>query len=172
MKPRVGVSSCLLGQAVRYDGGHKRAPALIDTLDALVEWIPVCPEIEIGLGVPRPPIDLQQSPDGRRLIIPSSGRDLTDAMIGYARAKVAELVSAGISGYVLKSKSPSCGLGSARVIDEAAEVISRDGTGLFAAVLRETLPGLPVEEETALANPAVLQSFIERIHIYRSGRST
>jgi uncharacterized protein YbbK (DUF523 family) len=171
-KPRVGISSCLLGQTVRYDGGHKRAPSLVDKLDPLVEWVPVCPEIEIGLGVPRPPIDLYARGGGVRLVMPATGRDLTDDMRAYARAKVARLAALDLSGYVLKAKSPSCGLGTARVLDDEDEVVHRGGTGLFAEALKARLPELPVEEETALQTPEAIDSFFERILRYRSGRRT
>ena len=172
MKPRVGISSCLLGQTVRYDGGHKRAPSLLEKLDSLVEWIPVCPEIDIGLGVPRPPIDLYATGSGVRLVMPATGRDLSEQMRTYARDKVARLQALGISGYILKAKSPSCGLGSARVLDDEEDVLHRSGTGLFAEVLKAQLPNLPMEEETALADPAVLDAFLSRVLQYGSGRST
>jgi uncharacterized protein YbbK (DUF523 family) len=157
---------------VRHDGGHKRAPAILERLDPIVEWVPVCPEIDIGLGVPRPPIDLHAARTGVRLVMPATGRDLTGEMRAYARAKVARLAALGLSGYVLKAKSPSCGLGSARVLDEEGDVLHRQGTGLFAEALKQQLPDLPIEEETALADPAVLETFLSCILQYRSGRST
>ena len=157
---------------MRYDGGHKRAPSLIEKLDPLVEWVPVCPEIDIGLGVPRPPIDLYATASGVRLVMPATGRDLTEQMRTYAREKVARLQALGISGYVLKAKSPSCAAGSARVLDDEEEVLHRGGTGLFAEVLKAQMPDLPVEEETALADSAVLESFLDRVLQYGSGRST
>ena len=172
MKPRVGVSSCLVGQRVRYDGGDKRDQHLIDALAGLVEWVPVCPEVEIGLGTPRPPINLQQRPDGVHLIMPSTGRDLTDDMRHYAEARVDALRALGLSGYVLKSKSPSCGLGSAKTYDEAGVLLNQQGTGLFAEALRRKMPELPVAEEADLADPGRFRQFIERIKAYSSGRST
>lgn len=172
MRPRVGISSCLLGQPVRYDGGHKREPSIIQTLGPFVEWVPVCPEIDIGLGVPRPPIDLRQTANGIALVMPETGRVLTAEMRAYAERKVGALAAMHLSGYVLKSKSPSCGLGSTKVYDESGALLHREGTGLFAAVLKQQLPDLPVEEESALADPGRLGNFLERIRTYGSGRST
>ena len=155
MKPRVGISSCLLGQAVRHDGGHKRDDALIADLETHVEWVPVCPEVEIGLGTPRPPIELHDIGGAVRLIMPSTGRDLTDDMREYAERKVAALAGMGLSGYILKSRSPSCGLSS----------------GVFAAVLKARLPALPIEEETGLREAAARATFLTRVLTYTPGRN-
>lgn len=171
MKPRVGISSCLLGQPVRHDGGHKRAPSLLDALDAVVEWIAVCPELDIGLGVPRPPIDLYETGAGLRLIMPSTNRDLTDLMRSYAVRKVEALQALGVSGYVFKAKSPSCGVASTRVHDDEGAVIRRDGTGAFAEVLRRAMPDLPIAEETELNDTAAAERFLARVRAYRSGRN-
>jgi len=171
MKPRVGISSCLLGQPVRYDGGHKREASILETLGPLVEWVPVCPEIDIGLGVPRPPIDLRQTSRGITLVMPETGRDLTAEMRAYAGKKVAALAAMQLSGYVLKSKSPSCGLGSTKVYDEHGSLLHRQGTGVFAAVLKERHPDLPVEEESALTHPDRLRTFIDKVFAYGSGRN-
>ena len=171
-RPRVGISSCLLGFAVRHDGGHKRDSPLLESLGPLVEWVPVCPEIEIGLGTPRPAIDLQETRHGIRLVMPETGRDLTIEMQKYAERQVAALAAMGISGYVLKSKSPSCGLGSTRVCDESGALLHRHGTGLFAALLTAQLPDLPVEEEASLADAACLSRFIERVRAYRPAAGT
>ncbi|HUF24163.1 MAG TPA: DUF523 domain-containing protein [Vicinamibacterales bacterium] len=170
MKPRVGISSCLLGQAVRHDGGHKRDESLIADLEPHVEWVPVCPEIEIGLGTPRPPIELQDIGGAIRLIMPSTGRDLTGVMREYAERKVEALADMRLAGYVLKSRSPSCGLGSTPVVNSSA---GRDelNSGVFAAVLRARLPGLPIEEETRLRDAAARDSFLQRILSYSPGRN-
>ena len=172
MTPRVGISSCLLGLAVRHDGGHKRDPSLIERLGPLVEWVPVCPEIDIGLGTPRPAIDLRDTKNGIRLVVPETGRDLTIEMQRYAERKVAALAAMGLSGYVLKSKSPSCGLGSASARGDTGALLHRHGTGLFAAVLTAQLPDLPVEEETSLADPVRLSRFVERVRAYRPAAGT
>jgi uncharacterized protein YbbK (DUF523 family) len=104
---RVGVSSCLLGEKVRFDGGHKRDRFLTEGLGPFVEWVPVCPEVELGLGTPRPTLRLSDSDDGIRLVTPKTGADHTDTMTAFARRRVRELAGAGLSGYVLKRGSPS-----------------------------------------------------------------
>lgn len=168
MKPRVGISSCLLGQAVRHDGRHTRDDALIADLEPHVEWVPVCPEIEIGLGTPRPPIQLQEIGGAVRLIMPSTRRDLTDVMREYAERRVEALAGLRLAGYVLKSRSPSCGLGSTPVVDSSADELS---SGVFAAVLSARLPGLPIEEETGLRDAAARDAFLNRILSYSPGRN-
>lgn len=150
-RPRIGISSCLLGERVRWDGGHKRDSPILDGLGAHVEWMPVCPEVEIGLGTPREPIELIVL-NGRTLMITVEGRrDLTETMGDFARAKIEALAAAGISGYVLKKKSPSCD----------------PDRGLFARALRERLPDLPVEHEEQLHDPDAQTSFVERARAYR-----
>jgi uncharacterized protein YbbK (DUF523 family)/uncharacterized protein YbgA (DUF1722 family) len=160
---RLGVSACLLGDRVRYDGGHKRDPFLVDTLGPLVEWIPVCPELEIGLGVPRPPIRLVgNDPDAPRLVVEKTGADITARMRGWAADRVAELGALGLHGYVLKRGSPSCGLLRVRVHGEDGGS-GRAGRGLFAAALVDALPSLPVEEEGRLTDPGIRERFLERV---------
>jgi len=161
-KPRVGVSACLLGQAVRYNGGHKRDALLTEALGPHVEWIPVCPEVELGMGTPRPPIRLERQ-DGReiRLVMPSTGGDYTDAMRAFAGRRVETLTEMGLDGYVLKQGSPSCGM--ERVEVHGAGAPSQDGRGLFAEVLIARLPRLPVEEEGRLRDPLLRESFLARV---------
>ncbi len=160
---RLGVSACLLGQAVRYDGGHKRDSFLTETLGPFVEWVPVCPEVEIGLPIPRTPIRLVGAARAPRLVVETTGDDLTERMRRYASAKARELEALGLCGYVLKSGSPSCGLLGVPVYREDGERSSGDGRGLFAAALAERLPALPIEEEGRLADPVVQRNFIERV---------
>src|SRR5262245_32274649 len=107
---RLGVSACLLGARVRYDGGHKRDAFLTGTLGPFVDWVPVCPELEIGLGVPRATLRLVGDQEAPRLVVQKSGEDLSAPMRRYARAKADELAALGLHGYVLKRGSPSCGL--------------------------------------------------------------
>jgi len=161
-KIRLGVSACLLGQSVRYDGGHKRDAFLVDTLGPFVEWVPVCPEMEIGLGVPRPPIRLVGDPRAPRLLVESTGEDLTARMQRWARARLGALQALGLHGYVLKRGSPSCGLFRVPVYGEDG-VRGRAGQGRFAAALTDALPQLPVEEEGRLADAGIRESFIERV---------
>ena len=117
---RVGVSACLLGEAVRYDGGHKRDAFVTDTLGRYVTWVPVCPEVEIGLGTPREAIRLQGDPAAPRLVGTKTGVDLTRRMTDHARGRVRALAGLGLSGYILKRASPSCGM-------ERVKVYSEDG---------------------------------------------
>jgi len=160
-KIRLGVSACLLGARVRYDGGHKRAGALLRALGADVEWVPVCPEVELGLGVPRPPIVLVGSPSSLRLVEPESGRDLTGPMRRLARARVRQLAQLGLDGFVLKSRSPSCGTRGVPV--SARDGRRRRGRGLFAAELVRGARGLVIEEESRLADRRVRARFVARV---------
>src|SRR5262245_15830797 len=128
---RVGVSACLLGHEVRYDGGHKRDPFLTDTLGRWVEWVPVCPELELGLGVPRETIQLEGDPAAPRLVAPRSGTDHTEAMGRLARTRVGALARMRLDGYVLKKDSPSCGMERVRVHSGRGRP-ARGGIGAFA----------------------------------------
>jgi uncharacterized protein YbbK (DUF523 family) len=157
-KPRLGISACLLGEPVRWDGGHKGERFLVEHVGPLVEWVPVCPEVELGLGVPRPPIRLIGAPRAPRLVVEGTGEDLTARMTGYAEDRVAALSRLGLDGYVLKSRSPSCGLRGVPIDGRSG----RGGRGLFAAALGRRLPGRPIEEESRLADPFVRQRFLAR----------
>ncbi|MGE3402467.1 MAG: DUF523 domain-containing protein [Vicinamibacterales bacterium] len=150
--PRVGISRCLLGEAVRYDGGHKRNHVILSAFDALVEWVPVCPEVETGMTTPREPIELTAGSDGVRVIGQITGIDWTEPLATFASRRVAELEGLELSGYVLKSRSPSCGL---------------EGPGLFARALLAAMPGLPIEDERRLQDEAVRQRFLSRVLAYR-----
>ena len=167
--PRIGISSCLLGEAVRYDGGHKRDPFLVQTLGPLVEWVPVCPEAELGLGTPREPIRLVRdadAPDGVRLVTVETGIDLTRRMHRFARDRTRALARENLSGYILKKDSPSCGLERVAVWHGKTSR-ERTGRGLFAAELKRQFPNLPVEEEGRLHDPRLRENFIIRVFIYQ-----
>ena len=159
---RLGISSCLLGHEVRYDGSHKRDRYLVEILGPLVEWVPICPEIEIGLGVPRPTIQLEGSPTSARLIMPSTGDDLTQTMKTFALKRVRELQSLDLDGFVFKSKSPSCGMERVKVFDQGG-IAAKIGVGAFAGILLEIWPDLPVEDEVRLADPELRERFIEQV---------
>lgn len=165
-KLRLGVSACLLGRKVRYDGQHKRDPFLVDVLGAFVEWVPVCPEQELGLGVPREPIRLVGDPRSPRLVGERSGRDHTVPMRRLAEARVRELADLDLDGYVTKKDSPSCGMARVRVHPGQGGPPRRDGVGAFAGALLAGLPLLPVEEEGRLQDPALREGFVERIFAY------
>jgi uncharacterized protein YbbK (DUF523 family)/uncharacterized protein YbgA (DUF1722 family) len=168
-RPRVGISACLLGRTVRFDGGHKRDAYLADTLGRWVEWVPVCPEVELGLGTPRETLRLEGCAAAPRLVAPQSGADHTESMLRLARSRVADLARQGLVGFVLKEGSPSCGMERVRVYGEKP-MPERSGTGVFARVLMEHLPLMPVEEEGRLHDPALRESFIERLFGYARWR--
>ena len=167
---RLGVSSCLLGSEVRYDGGHKRDRFLTDLLAEFVEWVPVCPEVESGMGIPRPVLRLVAAPKGPRLVETRSGQDHTAAMQRFAQRRVRGLRALELSGYVLKKDSPSCGMARVKIYGEHG-MPRREGRGLFAAALMEACPNLPVEEEGRLNDPALRENFIERVFAYRRLRA-
>jgi uncharacterized protein YbbK (DUF523 family) len=167
-RPRVGISRCLLGDEVRYDGGHKRDAVVVATLGALVEWVPVCPEVEAGMGTPREAIDLVARDDlfpagaaRVRLIGVTSRRDWTDTMTRFSFAWARQLQREHLDGYVLKSDSPSCGLERVRV--HRGDDVSHDGRGLFAEALVSVFPDLPIEEERGLHDAEVRHRFLDRV---------
>jgi uncharacterized protein YbgA (DUF1722 family)/uncharacterized protein YbbK (DUF523 family) len=167
---RIGVSACLLGRKVRYDGQHKRDDFLMDTLAPHVEYVPVCPEVELGLGTPRPPIHLTREGGGPvRLVVVPTGQDLTAAMDRFAARRVEALMAEELSGYVLKKDSPSCGMERVKVHGGAQP--RREGVGRFAAALLARFPHLPVEEEGRLRDARLRESFVERVFAYHRLRS-
>jgi uncharacterized protein YbgA (DUF1722 family)/uncharacterized protein YbbK (DUF523 family) len=167
---RIGVSACLLGEQVRYDGGHKRDPYLVETLGPCVEWVPVCPEVEMGLGTPRDTLRLVRIGEVTRMVMPKTGADHTDGMRSFARRRVRELAAPGLCGYILKKGSPSCGMERVRVFDTHG-VPTKSGRGLFAEALLERYPNLPVEEEGRLTDPRRRENLLERVFAYYRLRS-
>ncbi|MBV8053992.1 MAG: DUF1722 domain-containing protein [Deltaproteobacteria bacterium] len=170
---KIGVSSCLLGAEVRFDGGHKRSDFLVDMLGSFVKFVPVCPEVEIGLGVPRATLRLvrdRNAPHMTRLVTNKTEIDYTGKMNSYAERRVVALGHEDLSGYVLKKDSPSCGMERVRVYG-ASGMPTRDGSGLFAAALMRRYPSLPVEEEGRLSDPHLRENFVERVFAYRRLRS-
>lgn len=164
-RPRLGISSCLLGQTVRFDGGHKKDPFLCETFGRFVEWVPVCPEMEVGMGVPRESVRLVGRPGDPRMLAERTGKDWTMAMKRFAAVRVRQLAELKLSGYVFKKNSPSCGLERVRIYNDR-NVPSRNGRGLFASTVIQTLPLLPAEEEGRLNDPALRENFVERVFAY------
>ena len=162
----IGVSACLLGRNVRYDGGHKHDCYVTGTLGRHFRWVPVCPEVEIGLPTPRPSLRLERHGGSFRIVMHGDGREFTGLMRIYARHRVAELVENELSGYILKKNSPSCGMDRVRVYNSEGNFV-RDGRGIFARVLMERLPDLPVEEEGRLRDPALCENWLTRVFAYR-----
>jgi len=164
-KPKLGVSACLLGQRVRYDGGHKADPFLNGLLSKFVDWVPVCPGAEVGMGIPRETVRLVGTPKQPRMIAETSGRDWTEAMNRYAATRAHEIVRLNLSGYVFKKNSPSCGMERVKVYN-LKRMPERFGRGLFAAAVMTELSLLPVEEEGRLNDFGLRENFIERVFAY------
>ena len=162
---RIGVSRCLLGEEVRYDGGHKRDQFLTDVLGRYVEWVPICPEVEAGIGTPREAMRLVGTPQHPRLVTIKSGTDHTRALETMATNRIEELKELDLSGYVLKKGSPSCGIERVRIYNEQG-VPSRNGVGLFARAFIEQFPLIPIEEEGRLCDSTLRENFIERVFCY------
>ena len=162
---RVGISSCLLGESVRFDGGHKRDAFLADTFGRFVEWVPICPEVECGLGTPRESMRLVRVDEGIRLLTVKTAVDLTDRMVTYVQRQMPIIAAANLSGYVLKKDSPSCGLERVKIYGVHG-LAEKSGRGMFAAALVEAFPHLPVEEEGRLSDPKLRENFVERVFAY------
>lgn len=165
-RPTLGVSACLLGQPVRYDGGHKRHEFLVEVLARHVDYIPLCPEAGIGLGIPRPPIQLVGEPGRPRARgIQDPSVDVTEQLQHYAEQQLPQLQCA--SGYLFKKNSPSCGLRRVKLFASPGAHMRRRGTGIFAGAVTAALPLLPVEEEDALDDPRRRNSFLCRLYACR-----
>jgi uncharacterized protein YbgA (DUF1722 family)/uncharacterized protein YbbK (DUF523 family) len=161
---RIGISSCLLGDEVRFDGGHKRDQFLTQTLAPFVEWVRVCPEVEVGMGVPRETLRLVRAGDDTRMVTTRTGIDHTVAMRKYAERKTRQLAGMDLRGYVLKKDSPSCGMERVKVYDGGAA--TRTGVGTYAEILKARFPALPIEEEGRLHDAVLRENFIERVFAY------
>jgi uncharacterized protein YbgA (DUF1722 family)/uncharacterized protein YbbK (DUF523 family) len=163
---RIGISACLLGQEVRFDGGHKKDAFLTGVLAPHVAWVPVCPEVEVGMGTPRETLRLEREGGRLRMVTTRTGIDYTEAMTAWAEQRVGSLAGADLDGYVLKKDSPSCGMERVKVYGAGGPAV-RDGRGLFAGVLLKRFPLLPVEEEGRLMDPRLRENFIERVFAFR-----
>jgi uncharacterized protein YbgA (DUF1722 family)/uncharacterized protein YbbK (DUF523 family) len=170
-KIRLGISACLLGEPVRFDGGHQWDRFITDTLGKYAEFVPVCPEAECGLGVPREAMRLAGNPETPRLVTIRTKVDLTDRMVAWARKRVGELEQEGLYGFIFKSKSPSSGMERVRVYPEAGQgsPVTR-GVGMFARIFMEHFPLLPVEEEGRLHDPVLRENFIARLFVLQRWR--
>ena len=163
--PRLGISQCLLGEQVRYDGGHKHDRFLTGILGPCVEWIPVCPEVEAGLGTPREAMRLVGSPEQQRLVTIKTQKDHTTLMNRFSSEKVRELKELQLDGYVFKKDSPSCGLHRVRLYNSAG-MPNSNGIGLFAQTFQRALPSVPTEEEGRLHDASIRENFIERVFCF------
>lgn len=168
---RVGVSRCLLGEEVRFDGGHKRDTFTDVELGKFVEWIKVCPEVEAGMSIPRPAIHVLQpagteGEDEQRLVEVKSGQDHTKIMQKYVRTRLKSLELEGLVGFVLKKDSPSCGMERVKIHFKESQP-RREGRGFFARALADKWPLLPIEEEGRLHDPQIRENFVERMFAYQ-----
>jgi len=168
--PRLCVSRCLLGEKVRFDGGHKLDRFLTEVLGPFVEFVPVCPEVECGLSVPREAMRLVGDPAAPRLVTVQTRQDITRRMQDWAEARVAGLAEEGLCGFVFKYGSPSSGMARVKVYPEVGGPPLLKGRGLFAARLMDALPLLPVEDEGRLNDAELRENFIERVFVMHRWR--
>ncbi len=166
---RVGVSACLLGEQVRYDGGHKHDPYITDTLGAYFTFVPVCPEVECGLPVPREAMRLEGDPGSPRLITCQTRVDRTEQLLAYCSEKIKELESKDICGFIFKERSPSCGLAAVPLHDSGTSEMF--AAGLFANEVVRRFPLMPLEEAERLNNPRIMKNFIDRLRLYQLGKN-
>ncbi|MCF7818948.1 MAG: DUF523 and DUF1722 domain-containing protein, partial [Kiritimatiellales bacterium] len=169
-KIRMGVSACLLGEKVRYDGQHKLDNYIADTLSQWFEFVPVCPEFELGLGVPRESMRLEGDPEHPRLVTNKTKVDLTDRMLAWSAVRVELLEKENLCGFIFKSNSPSSGMERVKVYASSGMAVKK-GRGLFAKAFMEHFPLLPIEEEGRLHDPALRENFIERVFTLRRWRA-
>ena len=162
---RIGLSACLAGDEVRFNGGHSHQRYLTETLGQFFEYVTACPEIEAGMTVPRPAVRLVAAGEKVRVIDPKNGVDWTAAMEDHAVQRAGMVVDEGLSGFILKSKSPSCGMERVKVYDHN-DVPNASGRGIFAEELLRRYPRLPMEEEGRLNDPNLRENFIERVFAY------
>lgn len=166
---RIGISRCLLGDEVRFDGGHKRDGFLADTFSQFVEWVPVCPEFEAGLGIPREAMRLVGNSDNPTLITIKTKKDHTALLKNYSQKKVQELGTMNLDGFVFKKDSPSCGVHRVRIYNDHG-MPNPHGRGLFAQRYIENNPLIPVEEDGRLNDPVLRENFVERVFCYQRWR--
>jgi uncharacterized protein YbgA (DUF1722 family)/uncharacterized protein YbbK (DUF523 family) len=173
----MGISKCLLGENVRYDGGHQHDRYLTDTLGNYFDYVPVCPEVEYGLPIPREAMRLVGTPDTARLVTIKTNIDHTDGMLKWSSGKLKELETEDLCGFVFKSKSPSSGMQAVKVYGPSGMPVHK-GVGIFAGTFIKRFPILPVEEDGRLHDPLLRENFIERVFVYkrwqellRSGKS-
>ena len=168
-KITIGVSSCLLGNEVRYDGGHKHDRYITETLGRYLSFVPVCPEVECGLPIPREAMRLVGEVDRPQLVTNKTGVDHTDRMLTWARKKVVELEKENLCGFIFKNRSPSSGMERVKVYD-GNNVPRAVGVGIFARAFKDHFPLLPTEEEGRLHDPLLRENFIEQIFVYQRWR--
>lgn len=165
-KVRIGVSTCLLGEKVRYDAGHKLDRYITDTLGQYFNWVPVCPEVEYGLSVPREPMRLVGDPDSPHLITIRTGVDHTEGILKWAEKKLKELEKEELCGFIFKSRSPSSGIGGVKVYTSSG-MPSQRGVGIFGGAFMQHFPLIPVIDDGRLHDPSLRENFIEKVFVYK-----
>lgn len=165
-KIKMGISTCLLGENVRYNGGHQLDRYLTDTLGKYFSYVPVCPEVEYGLPVPREAMRLVGKPENARLVTIKTGTDHTEGMLRWAEKRIDELEKEDLSGFIFKAKSPSSGMQAVKVYGPSGMPVHK-GVGIFAGAFMRRFPLLPVEEDGRLHDPALRENFIERVFAYK-----
>ena len=167
---RIGISACLVGHEVRYNGGHLSDGFINGALAPYVDWVTVCPEVEVGMGVPREEVRLVANPAAPRMVGSRSKTDHTDAMLRWSEERAQALAGENLDGFLLTANSPSCGLLRVRLYPSAGGTPSRSGVGLFARALTGAAPDLPVEENGRLRDPRLRENFVEHIFVRRRWR--
>lgn len=170
VRPTLGISTCLLGEKVRYDGAAKQDPFLTDTFGRFVDWVPVCPEVECGLPVPREPMRLEGDPDTPRMVTRVTRTDHTGRMRRWMGSRLRDLEGEGLDGYVFKTKSPSCGMRKVPIYQEGGAP-RRAGVGLWARALTDRFTLVPAEDDVRLRDPDIRENFIERVFCLRRYRN-
>jgi len=165
-KIKLGVSACLLGHEVRYDGGHKLNLFIRDILGQFADFVPVCPETECGLGIPREALRLIGSPENPRLLTRQTQKDVTQQMRDWAEKRLNDLEKEDLCGFIFKKDSPSSGLYRVKVYNENGHPV-KNGTGIFAKAFTEQFPLLPVEEEGRLNDADLRENFVESIFVFQ-----
>ncbi|OGW42703.1 MAG: hypothetical protein A2Y66_02910 [Nitrospirae bacterium RBG_13_41_22] len=165
-KIKIGISTCLLGEKVRYDGGHKLDRYITDTLGHYFEWVPVCPEVEYGLPVPRESMHLIGDPASPRLVTVRTGIDHTEGMKKWAENKLRQLEKENLCGFIFRSRSPSSGIGGIKVYTSSGMPSNR-GTGIFGGAFMRYFPLIPVIDDGRLHNPNLRENFIERVLVFK-----
>lgn len=168
---KIGISRCLLGDKVRYDGGHKRDRFLTDTLSMYVDYVPVCPEVEAGFPIPRDAFRLVGDPQNPKMITIKTSKNVTTVMKKWAGKRVKELEKESLCGFIFKKDSPSSGMERVKVYNDKGMPVKK-GSGIFAAIFMEHFPLIPVEEEGRLHDPILRENFIERIFVLKVWRET
>jgi uncharacterized protein YbbK (DUF523 family) len=170
-KPNLGISSCLLGEKVRYDGGHRHNRYITDSLGKYFAWIPVCPEVEYGLGIPREAMHLVGDPEKPRLVVISTGLDHTDGMLKWVRRKLAELEKEDLCGFIFKSKSPSSAIRGVKIISPSG-VECGEGPGIFGGAFIKHFSLIPVIDDEQFGDPVLRKKFLEKVFACRKLRDS